>query len=237
MTVRVYIEAAGMICSAIAISSCAASGPEPSPVGTESARPLRIVCIGDSLTTCGGSGGRFTDFLGAWLPQDEVINKGVGGDTLAGGRSRFGRDVLDLEPDVVVIELGANDYWAASRPLKDLRADLDFMVRASRDAGAQVVIASCFGGSEGTIGTEGPTGDRRAAYAAGIAGFERDIARQYDVFYVPSMQVDIKPNGRAPYWSDRNHPNRQGNELVAKRILAQLKPAIERARSQVDGGP
>jgi lysophospholipase L1-like esterase len=163
------------------------------------------------------------------LPRDEIINRGIAGDTLAGGRARFGRDVLDLVPDVVVIELGANDYRAASRPLAELKADLEYMVHACRQAGMEVVIASCFGGPESTIRAKRPTGDSQTDYAAGIADFERDIVRRYGAFYVSNMEVDIKPNGRDPYWSDRNHPNDRGNELVARRILEQLQPAITSA--------
>jgi acyl-CoA thioesterase-1 len=188
------------------------------------------VCFGDSLTTCGGPGGRYSDFLAAWLPGAEIINRGIAGDTLAGGRARFDADVLSHAPGVVVIQLGANDYWAASRPLPDLRADLECMVRACRERGAQVVIASCFGESDGSIREEGAQADRRARYAGGIARFEREIADQYGAFYVPNMQVDIKPNGGDRYWCDRNHPNKRGNELVARRIMEQLRPAIAASR-------
>ena len=40
---------------------------------SKTAPPKIIVCIGDSLTTCGGSGGRYTDFLSDWLKPDIVI--------------------------------------------------------------------------------------------------------------------------------------------------------------------
>ena len=55
-----------------------------------------IVCIGDSLTACGLPGGSYTDHLSKWLKKHTVINKGIGGDTLAGGRKRFEKDVLQL---------------------------------------------------------------------------------------------------------------------------------------------
>src|SRR3990172_4642582 len=70
----------------------------------------RIVCFGDSLTTCGGYGGRYSDFLAQALPEMEVINQGSDGETLAGGMTRFGYDVLSLRPKVLVLELGANDF-------------------------------------------------------------------------------------------------------------------------------
>ena len=35
-----------------------------------------------------------------------------------------------------------------------------------------------------------------------------------------------------PFWDDRNHPNKCGNERVARRIFEQLRPALARARAK-----
>jgi len=199
---------------------------------TEAVAPeaIRIVCFGDSLTSCGGEGGRYSDWLGRWLGERaRVFNRGVGGDTLAGGRKRFERDVLALEPDVVVIALGANDYWQARRPIADLEADLSYMVDRCRSAGAEVVIASCFGhASEPARPIDGVAG-RRARYAWAIGVYERQTAARFDAEYVPDMQADIREN-RAGYWSDANHPNRAGNRRVAERLLPKVTAAMERVR-------
>ena len=203
------------ICTAMFFTGCGKS------------KPMKIVCFGDSLTSCGGQGGRYSDYLQAWLSDCEVINKGIGGDTLGGGRKRYQRDVLDLKPDVVIIELGANDYWGAGRPISELSADLESMVRDAKNCGAQVVIASCFGGQkDAETPPKDDTDKKRKLYAKGIADFEADIVKRYECYYVPDMQVDIAPNGRVPYWSDNNHPNKAGNEFVAKRIYAELKKAL-----------
>jgi len=217
-------QAAGVIFTLLI--GCKSVGPAP----CLQTPPLRIVCIGDSLTVCGGPGGRYTDYLAAWLDGHEVVNKGIYGDTLGGGRKRYEQDVLALNPDIVIIELGANDFWQARRPIDGLAADLEYMTAAARNAGAQVVIASCFGDADGSSPEfQSPIQPR---YAAGIARFERDIAVRYDAFYVPNMQADIKPNTRTEYWGDDNHPNKTGNEFVARRIWIELQKALERTRAQ-----
>lgn len=195
--------------------------------GCGESRPMRIVCIGDSLTACGGKDGRYSDHLQAWLPQDEVINKGLGGDTLGGGKKRFEKDVLALHPDIVVIELGANDFWDASRPVAELKSNLESMVVDAKKAGAEVVIASCFG-SRKYDGDPALTESarKRKFYAQQIADFEMDIVKRYGCYYVPDMQTDIRPNGKDPYWDDTNHPNKRGNEFVARRIFVELQKAI-----------
>ena len=194
--------------------------------GCEKQKPKTIVCLGNSLTTCGGKDGRFTDYLAKWLPRHRIINKGIGGDTLADGRKRFDKDVISLSPDVVVIELGANDFWQKKRKFSELKADLEYMVTQAQSIGAEVVIASCFGNRDFESEQKIEFGPDRFDYGNAIAKMESEIVAQYNCFYVPNMQVDIKPNGKVPYWTDDNHPNEIGNEFVAKRILAELKKAL-----------
>jgi lysophospholipase L1-like esterase len=68
----------------------------------------------------------------------------------------------------------------------------------------------------------------------GIDGdtLEKEICDKHGCFWVPNMQVDIKPNGLKPYWGDDFHPNKAGNELIAKRIEVVLKQAIAHAASK-----
>ncbi len=185
-----------------------------------------IVCIGDSLTACGGSNGKYTDHIQQLLPGNIIINKGIGGDTLAGGRKRFEQDVLKLQPDIVVIELDANDYWQMKRSVNELRDDLEYMVKQCSDKNIKVVIASCFGHRIQKNIKEKGESTKRAEYALEIAKMEIGIVEKYNCFYVPNIQADIKPNTRREFWSDNNHPNKLGNELVAKRILKELKKAL-----------
>ncbi|HEW99036.1 MAG: hypothetical protein DRR16_21795 [Candidatus Parabeggiatoa sp. nov. 3] len=42
----------------------------------------------------------------------ELINRGIGGETTAQNRLRFQQDVLALNPDIVILQLGANDLTA-----------------------------------------------------------------------------------------------------------------------------
>ena len=186
-------------------------------------QPLTIVCLGDSLTLCGGAEGKYSDWLVRWLPNDTIINKGLEGDTLAGGRSRFQRDVLDLHPDIVVIALGANDFWRANRQIPQLKADLEDMLSRAKAAGIQVIITSTFGSRDYASEKRPEFSPERFDFAYGIAQMEKQLTTEYNCTYVPNMQVDIKPNGRIPYWQDQFHPNELGNELVAKRILEAIK--------------
>lgn len=101
---------------------------------------MRWVAIGDSNTF--GQGIARTD---AWTTlladdlRDEVINKGVCGDTTRLGLERFPRDVQQLQPDAVIVQFGMNDAnrWESDRGLprvspQAFQANLNEMIHRCR---------------------------------------------------------------------------------------------------------
>lgn len=196
--------------------------------GTRDRRPV-LVCLGDSLTSCGGTGGHYSHWLAAMLPEVRVIDAGIGGDTLDGGRARFDRDVLKHRPNVVLIALGANDFWRRSRTVDELRSDLETMVRDAQAVKIRVVVASCFGDRDFWDETCVEFEPSRFGFAAEIAQMEREVCSAFGCLYVPNMQIDVKPNRLPPYWDQTDHPNKAGNEQVALRLLPSLKQALASA--------
>lgn len=71
---------------------------------------MKLVCIGDSLTTGYGvfKEDSWINILEKSLNM-EIINKGVNGDTTAGMLSRSLRDIIHQYPDFVFIMGGCND--------------------------------------------------------------------------------------------------------------------------------
>lgn len=59
-----------------------------------------------------------------------------------------------------------------------------------------------------------------------IGEMEVEIVKKYNCFYIPNIQADIKPNNNSEFWTDTNHPNNLGNELVAKRIFDEPRKAL-----------
>ena len=90
------------------------------------------------------------------------------------------------------------------------------------------MIASCFGGAQ--LDLPPNPDDKRDGFARAIAAMEADVAREYQCGYVPDMQRGIKPNGDPAWWTDNNHPNSQGNRIVAEELLDALTKALQRAR-------
>ncbi|WP_407539202.1 SGNH/GDSL hydrolase family protein [Deinococcus radiomollis] len=78
---------------------------------------LRVVVIGSSSTAGAGASQPSLNYVSQfarqlqteWSARVEVFNRGVGGDTLRDIVGRAPRDVLALNPDVVVVQTGTND--------------------------------------------------------------------------------------------------------------------------------
>jgi lysophospholipase L1-like esterase len=79
-------------------------------------KPFVVVMMGDSTTLCSASepGKKLTGLVQASLTANfklnvNVVNAGVGSDTIKGGFGRLERDVLKHNPDLVTISFGLND--------------------------------------------------------------------------------------------------------------------------------
>jgi len=182
---------------------------------------MKILCFGDSLTSCGGEGGRFSDILQERFPGHTFCNRGAGGETFLDARARLEPDVLALSPDIVLIEFGSNDWWRDERPCTAWAADLDYCVGRIVESGARVVVLGVFGPCRDAGGRLVPK--TRGTDWRGIAyrKLEAEIAAKHGCSYVANIQEGI--DGDRCSWLDSNHPNEYGNRSVADAV----EPVIE----------
>lgn len=195
----------------------------------------RIICFGDSLTACGGENGRYSDILADRFPAHEWINKGVGGETLLDGVARLQADVLDLDPDVVLVEFGANDWWKDERPPDAWAHDLETIVSACRAQGAEVVILGVFGDYINTQGQRARKQYGTDERAEQYRDAERFIAAKYECAYVSNIQERILEDRCC--WRDRNHPNELGNRAVATTIEPHVATLLAESAQPVRRNP
>ena len=113
--------------------------------GSSEPRPLTITILGDSLTAGYGLNQdlAFPARLEIALREAgwpvTVINAGVSGDTTAAGLARLDW-VLQDKPDVLIIQLGANDALRGLAPQR-ARSNLDEMIRRTKSRGIKVILA------------------------------------------------------------------------------------------------
>jgi acyl-CoA thioesterase I len=176
----------------------------------------RILAFGDSLTAGFGvaPSEAFPAQLAARLKADgyDVIveNGGVSGDTTADGLARFDWAMGD-HPDVVLLELGANDMLRGLDPQR-AEANLDAMLGKLQAAKVKTLLL----------------GMRAAAnwgadYQKAFDGLYPALAKKYDVplypFFLDGVALDPKLNQ-----ADMLHPNPAGVAAIVSRIA----PAVER---------
>ena len=183
-----------------------------------------LVVLGDSLTA--GLGIPIADAYPALLQRRvdaegldfEVVNKGVSGDTSAGGLSRLD-DALQGDVRVLVVALGGNDALRGL-PLEELRGNLAAIVEQAKARGADVVLA----------GMEAPPNFGRD-YIVGFHKVYPSVAAEYHVALVPFLLDGVA--GRAELnQNDGIHPTVAGARIVADTVWSVLAPLARQQRPQ-----
>lgn len=188
-------------------------------VATESGSAPVILVVGDSLSAEYGlaRGSGWVALLDQRLQQRStgarVVNASVSGDTTSGGRSRLPALLKRHRPALVVIELGGNDALRGL-PLTTTRDNLRAMIRASRSAGAQVLL----------LGMEMPPnyGER---YRADFRAIYTDLAREEKTALVPFFLAGVAdgPQATALFQPDRIHPNEQAQPIMLDNVWPVLR--------------
>jgi acyl-CoA thioesterase I len=179
------------------------------------AATTRILAFGDSLTAGLGVAPdqAFPVQLAARLKADgydvTVDNGGVSGDTTAGGLARLDW-AMGSHPDVVLLELGANDMLRGLDP-KGAESNLDAMLGKLKAARVKVLL----------IGMKAST-NWGPDYQKDFDAIYPMLAKKYDVplypFFLEGVALDPKLNQ-----PDMLHPNPAGVAVIVGRIV----PAVE----------
>jgi acyl-CoA thioesterase-1 len=182
------------------------------------AEPLRILAFGDSLTA--GYGLNEQDSfpaqlelaLGAAGVNASVINAGVSGDTSAGGLARLDWALVD-RPDLVIVELGANDALRGLDPAT-IAANLDAILTRLRADGRGVLLAGMW--APPNLGAD---------YADAFNAIYPVLAERHGVPLYPFF-LDGVAADRALNQDDGIHPNAAGVRVIVRRILPHVLQAI-----------
>jgi acyl-CoA thioesterase-1 len=175
-----------------------------------------ILVLGDSLVAGYGlgPGEAFPERLGAALTAKgrpvRITNAGVSGDTSAGGLARVEWS-LDDKPDLLILELGAND-GLRGLPVDALRRNLAAIIEACRARGVRVLLA----------GMRAPL-NMGADYARRFDAVYPDLAKQYGLTLYPFFLEGVVLD-RALNLPDGMHPNPRGVQVIVERML----PVVER---------
>ncbi|HTR85780.1 MAG TPA: arylesterase [Reyranella sp.] len=173
--------------------------------------PIKLAILGDSLTAGYGLHPEeaYPAKLQAALKAEgrdvTILNQGVSGDTSAGGLDRVDW-MLGDKPDIVMIELGANDALRGTDPAVTERTIAE-IIEKLQAAHVTVWLAGMM--APRNLGPQ---------YVEAFDGLYKRLADKYKVPLYPFL-LDGVAQDAALNQADGIHPNVKGAAIVAQRLL------------------
>ncbi len=186
----------------------------------------RVVFFGDS---------RIEMWAGLEDHQDfQAVNRGAGGETTAQALLRLDREVLDLNPNMVVIQLGINDLKSiglfpdrGDDIIQECKRNLQEIVRRLESAECTVVLLSIFPVGDVPLSRRPVWSDRTLTAVTELNQWLGSLSGEA-VFYVDCDDV-LGEGGRmkSAYALDDLHLNRAGYDSLANFVTPQLRLLLD----------
>ena len=145
----------------------------------------------------------------------QVVNASVSGETTAGGLERLPRALQLHKPDLVIVELGAND-GLRGLPVPLTRTNLDKIVGLARGAGARVLL----------LGMRLPP-NYGPRYSTEFTRMFEELARERKIdllpFFLQSVALDP-----GMIQDDGLHPNARAQPALLEAVWPRLVPLLSK---------
>lgn len=248
--------AGGAACTGAIAAGIAPAGAQPAPAEGRHpgygyrlpsfAEGSRLVFIGDSITDMKWGrnekdrnhylGHSYVYLIAARLGVDlpmaklEFFNRGHSGNRLADLKSRWQKDVIEMEPDLLSVLVGVNDRKVKEGQRFDAarwEADYREVLTRSRQANAdlRIVLLDPFVLQSGWYMTKGGEWEKSRAQVDQMRGIVAGLAEEFGAVHVPMQEVfdeAAEAAGAGQWIWDGVHPLPQGHELIARRWLEEV---------------
>ena len=208
----------------LAVIGCG-EGPPSSTPQTQAEKKIEekidgvIVAVGDSLTEGLGVEEElaYPALLEEKLRQQgyryQVVNAGNSGETSSGTLSRI-KWVLTLNPDIVILVIGANDGFRGIDPGL-IKSNIVAIIKTLKEKNVIVVL----GGMQivQNLGRD---------YTGAFAEIYPEIARSEDVLLIPFFLADVAAD-RELNQADGIHPNAEGYRRIVDTVYPYVTEAIK----------
>ncbi|MDO9168258.1 MAG: arylesterase [Methylobacter sp.] len=179
-----------------------------------------IVVLGDSISAAYG-----IEVAQGWVallqkkldekkPGYTIHNESISGDTSAGGLARIDRILTLHKPNIIIIELGANDGLRGLPPTL-IKSNLAEIAHRAQLAGAKVLLLSM---------RIPPNYGKR--YTDLFYTIYPQLATELVVPYVPFIMEDVALT-KDMMQADGLHPNAKGQPAIADKVWPQLLPLLK----------
>ena len=209
-------------------------------IAAEEKPVVKIVFFGDSITESGRNlldpedlGVGYVKIAAGKLrllypdTNFKFVNRGVGGERTAELLKRVKKDVVDENPDYVVLEVGINDVWCRFSRGEEVtpeafRANYLSLVDTILATGAKLFLIQPYALKMGDK-------QRFRPFLSRFNETIREIAQEKDIALVPVDEIfmgvtqDIDP---AQFATDGVHPTHRGCRYIADLLIKELKKCL-----------
>lgn len=179
-----------------------------------------IAAFGDSLFSGYGIAVEesFPAQLEKRLKQDgynvSVVNYGISGDTTAGGVNRID-GIIQTKPDIILLELGANDLLRAVPPT-ETRNNMDIILQRVKAANIRMILTTMQ--APNTLGVQ---------FSTAYNGIYPEMAGKYGATLTPFLMSYVLGNPQYMQ-ADGAHPNKDGVLVMVNNVYETVAKSLKK---------
>jgi acyl-CoA thioesterase I len=143
-----------------------------------------------------------------------AVNASISGETTSGGLARFSRMLTTHKPNIIILELGAND-GLRGLPVSDMRANLSKMILQAKAAKAKVLL----------VGMRIPP-NYGQKYSRDFSASYVLLAKQHKIKLVPFL-LDGVAGKPSLIQDDGLHPVAAAQSALLSNVWVQLKGLLK----------
>ena len=169
----------------------------------------RIVLVGDSITE------GWTEFNPGFLQENNMVNRGISGQTTPQMLIRLKQDAIHLNPKIIIINGGTNDIWGNTGPSTPemIIDNLCSMVEIASKNNIQVVLSTILPVYQYPDRDDIIDPPKTISFINSVL---QDYCNKNSLAFLNyfSPMADEKKGLRSDYGSDGVHPNKQGYSVM-----------------------
>ena len=189
----------------------------PIAQASEAKTVTKILVFGDSLSAAYGiaQADGWVSLLDKKLAQKKIslVNASISGETTSGGLSRISATLKQHKPNIIIVELGAND-GLQGLPVKQMQANLRGIIAASLKAKSRVVL----------VGMNIPP-NYGLGYQTAFKNTYPQLAKEFKVPLVPFLLEGVAGNPELNQ-EDGIHPKAASQPQLLENVWVILKRLI-----------
>jgi lysophospholipase L1-like esterase len=180
-------------------------------LGSPIAGEHRVVFYGDSITD------KWT--LGKYFPAKNYINRGISGQTTSQMLLRFRQDVVNLDPELVVMLAGTNDIAGntGAISIEDIEGNITSMAELARAHNVALILSSVTPVNNYTSASQRFFADRPPSEILRLNEWMKAYCASTNCYYLDYFDSMVDGSGllKRALSEDGLHPNDAGYKIMA----------------------